>query len=119
MTFNGWLQIALFCAVIVLLVKPFGGYMTRVFTGERTFLSPVLGPLERVFYRLSGVDERGDQNWLAYAVSMLLFSLAGFISLYALMRLQAVLPLLAALDQVAKPDIAFRVVLQIIASRHS
>jgi K+-transporting ATPase ATPase A chain len=92
MTFNGWLQIALFCVVIVLLVKPLGGYMTRVFTGERTFLSSVLGPLERLFYRLSGVDERGDQNWLAYAVSMLLFSLAGFISLYALMRLQAVLP---------------------------
>ena len=92
MTFNGWLQIALYCVVIILLVKPLGGYMTRVFTGERTFLSPVLGPLERVFYRLSGVDERRDQNWLAYAVSMLLFSLAGFISLYALMRLQAVLP---------------------------
>jgi len=92
MTFNGWLQIALYCVMIVLLVKPLGGYMTRVFTGERTFLSPVLGPLERVFYRLSGVDERRDQNWLAYAVSMLLFSLAGFISLYALMRLQAVLP---------------------------
>jgi K+-transporting ATPase ATPase A chain len=92
MTFNGWFQIALFCVVVVLLVKPLGGYMTRVFTGERTFLSPVLGPLERVFYRLSGVDERTDQNWLAYAVSMLLFSLAGFISLYALMRLQAVLP---------------------------
>jgi potassium-transporting ATPase potassium-binding subunit len=92
MTFNGWLQIALFCVVIVLLVKPLGGYMTRVFTGERTFLSSVLGPLERVFYRLSGVDEKSDQNWLTYAVSMLLFSLAGFISLYALMRLQAVLP---------------------------
>src|ERR1700730_14452180 len=92
MTFNGWIQIALFCVVIVLLVKPLGGYMTRVFTGERTFLSPVLGPLERVFYWLSGVDERSDQNWLTYAVSMLLFSLAGFISLYALMRLQAVLP---------------------------
>jgi len=92
MTFNGWLQIALFCVVIVLLVKPFGSYMTRVFTGERTFLSPVLGPLERLFYWLSGVDERSDQNWLTYAVSMLLFSLAGFISLYALMRLQAVLP---------------------------
>ena len=68
MTFNGWLQIALFCAVIVLLVKPFGGYMTRVFAGERTFLSPVLGPVERGFYRLSGVDERSDQNWLTYAV---------------------------------------------------
>ena len=92
MTFNGWLQIALYCVVIVLLVKPFGGYMTRVFMGERTFLSPALGPVERVFYRLSGVDERSDQNWLTYAVSMLLFSLVGFASLYALMRLQAVLP---------------------------
>src|SRR5260370_35269724 len=92
MTFNGWLQIALYCVMIVLLVKPLGGYMTRVFTGERIFLSPVLGPLERVFYRLSGVDERRDQNWLAAAVSMLLFSLPGFISRYALMRLQAGLP---------------------------
>ena len=58
MTFNGWLQIALYCVVIVLLVKPFGGYMTRVFTGERTFLSPVLSPVERVFYELGGVDEK-------------------------------------------------------------
>ena len=92
MTFDGWIQIALYGVVIVLLIKPFGGYMTRVFSGERTFLSPVLGPVERVFYRLSGVDERSDQNWLAYAVSMLLFSLMGFVSLYALMRFQALLP---------------------------
>src|SRR5216684_1118990 len=107
MTFNGWLQIALFCAVIVLLVKPFGGYMTRVFTGERTFLSPVLGPLERVFYRLSGVDERSDQNWLTYAVSMLLFSLVGFASLYALMRLQAMLPFNPAGQPTVEEGLAF------------
>ena len=92
MTFDGWIQIALFCVVITLLVKPLGGYMTRVFAGERTFLSPVLGPVERGLYRLSGVDERAEQNWLTYAVSMLLFSLAGFLSLYALMRFQALLP---------------------------
>src|SRR5690349_15857534 len=92
MTFNGWLQIALFCAIVVLLVKPLGGYMTRVFAGERTLLSPVLGPVERLFYWASGVDERSDQSWVSYAVGMLLFSLAGFISLYALMRLQALLP---------------------------
>ena len=92
MTFIGWFQIALFCAVIVALVKPLGGYMTRAFAGERTFLSPVLVPVERGFYRLSGVDERSDQNWVTYAVSMLLFSVVGFASLYALMRLQAVLP---------------------------
>ena len=89
MTFDGWIQIALFCVVIVLITKPFGGYMTRVFAGERTLLSPVLGPIERLFYRLSGVDEKGEQSWLVYAVAMLLFNLVGFLSLYALMRLQA------------------------------
>ncbi len=77
MTFNGWLQIALFSAVVILLVKPFGAYMTTVFSGERSLLSPVLGPVERAFYRLSGVDERSDQNWVTYAVSMLLFSAGG------------------------------------------
>jgi K+-transporting ATPase ATPase A chain len=107
MTFNGWLQIALFCAVIVLLVKPFGGYMTRVFTGERTFLLPVLGPLERLFYRLSGVDERSDQNWLTYAVSMLLFSVVGFASLYALMRFQAMLPFNPAGQSAVEEGLAF------------
>jgi K+-transporting ATPase ATPase A chain len=107
MTFNGWLQIALFCVVIVLLVKPFGSYMTRVFTGERTFLSPVLGPLERLFYRLSGVDERSDQNWLTYAVSMLLFSVVGFASLYALMRFQAMLPFNPAGQSAVEEGLAF------------
>src|SRR5712671_3376810 len=107
MTFNGWLQIALYGVVIVLLIKPFGGYMTRVFSGERTFLSPVLGPLERVFYRLSGVDEKSDQNWLTYAVSMLLFSLAGFLSLYALMRFQALLPFNPAGQSTVEESLSF------------
>ena len=107
MTFNGWLQIALFCVVIALLVKPLGGYMTRVFTGERTFLSPALGPVERLFYRLSGVDEKSDQNWLTYAVSMLLFSLVGFASLYALMRLQAMLPFNPAGQSTVEEGLAF------------
>jgi K+-transporting ATPase ATPase A chain len=107
MTFNGWLQIALFCVVIALLVKPLGGYMTRVFTGERTFLSPVLGPVERLFYRLSGVDEKSDQNWLTYAVSMLLFSLVGFASIYALMRFQAMLPFNPAGQSAVEEGLAF------------
>ena len=107
MTFNGWLQIALFCVVIALLVKPLGGYMTRVFTGERTFLSPALGPVERVFYRLSGVDEKSDQNWLTYAVSMLLFSLVGFASIYALMRFQAMLPFNPAGQSAVEEGLAF------------
>ena len=107
MTFNGWFQIALFCAVVVVLVKPFGGYLTRVFAGERTLLSPVLGPVERGFYRLSGVDERNEQNWVTYAVSMLLFSLVGFASIYALMRFQAVLPFNPAGQSAVEEGLAF------------
>jgi K+-transporting ATPase ATPase A chain len=107
MTFDGWIQIALYCVVITLLVKPLGGYMTRVFSGERTFLSPVLGPVERGFYRLSGVDERTEQNWLTYAVAMLLFNLAGFLSLYALMRLQALLPFNPAGQSAVEESLAF------------
>jgi len=107
MTLNGWLQIALFCAIVTLLVKPLGLYMTRVFTGERTFLSPVLGPIERGTYWLCGVDERREQGWVAYAVAMLLFSLAGFLTLYALMRLQGVLPFNPAGQSAVEPGLAF------------
>jgi potassium-transporting ATPase potassium-binding subunit len=107
MTLNGWLQIALFCAIIILLVKPLGLYMTRVFSGERTFLSPVLGPIERATYWLCGVDERREQGWVAYAVAMLLFSLAGFLTLYALMRLQALLPFNPAGQSSVEQGLAF------------
>src|SRR5471030_848080 len=92
MTPNGWIQIALFSVIVVLLVKPYGGYMTRIFAGERTFLSPVLGPVERGIYWLCGVDEKQEQHWVTYAVAMLFFSLSGFLTLYALQRFQAVLP---------------------------
>jgi K+-transporting ATPase ATPase A chain len=107
MTFDGWLQIALFGATVILLVKPLGGYMTRVFAGERTFLSPVLRPTERVLYRLSGVDERVDQNWAAYAVAMLTFSLMGFLTLYGLQRFQALLPFNPAGQSAVEPGLAF------------
>jgi K+-transporting ATPase ATPase A chain len=106
MTVNGWLQIALFCAIVTLLVKPLGLYMTRVFGGERTWLSPALGPIERGLYRLGGVDQSREQGWVAYTVAMLLFSLAGFLSLYALMRLQAVLPLNPAGQAAVEPSLA-------------
>ena len=92
MTLNGWIQIALYAVIIIALTKPLGGYMTRVFNGERTLLSPVLRPVERLFYGISGVNEKEDQHWLGYAIAMLAFSMAGFLSLYALQRLQAVLP---------------------------
>lgn len=92
MTVIGWIQIILFCAIIVALVKPLGGYMTRVFNGERTFLSPVLRPVEAGIYWIGGVDERREQHWLTYTVAMLLFHVGGFAILYALLRLQEFLP---------------------------
>jgi K+-transporting ATPase ATPase A chain len=107
MTINGWLQVALYCVLIVLLTRPLGGYMTRVFAGERTALSPVLRPLERGLYRLSGVNEAEEQHWVTYAIAMLAFTFAGFVVLYALQRLQAMLPFNPQkLDAVA-PDLAF------------
>jgi len=107
MTVNGWLQIALFCGVIILLVKPLGAYMTHVFAGERTFLSPALAPVERGLYRLAGVDEKAEQSWVGYAVAMLIFSLVGFLSLYALQRLQAVLPFNPAGQSAVEQSLAF------------
>jgi len=92
MTINGWIQIALYCVIIVAITKPIGGYMTRVFAGERTWLSPLFRPIERAFYAISGVDEKEDQHWLTYAIAMLAFTMAGFVTLYAIQRLQAVLP---------------------------
>ncbi|WP_176037764.1 potassium-transporting ATPase subunit KdpA [Brucella tritici] len=92
MTLNGWIQILVFCGIIILLVKPLGGYMTRVFSGERTFLSPVLVPVERGLYRLAGTSEREEQHWMTYTVSLLLFNLAGFLLLYILQRFQGSLP---------------------------
>ena len=92
MTITGWLQIALFGVIVILITRPFGGYMTRVFAGERTFLSPVLRPVERAVYWCCGVDENEEQHWLTYAVAMLFFSVVGFLTLYALQRLQWYLP---------------------------
>ncbi|HHV66932.1 potassium-transporting ATPase subunit KdpA [Brucella intermedia] len=92
MTLNGWFQILVFCGIIILLVKPLGGYMTRVFNGERTFLSPILVPAERGLYRLAGTSEHEEQHWTTYTVSLLLFNLAGFLLLYVLQRGQGSLP---------------------------
>jgi K+-transporting ATPase ATPase A chain len=92
MTVNGWLQIAIYIAIIAAITVPLGGYMARVFAGERTFLSPVLRPAEAMFYRLSGVDPGREQNWIVYTVGMLLFNLVAFLTLYVLMRVQGPLP---------------------------
>lgn len=92
MTINGWLQILFFFAVILTVTKPLGVFMTRVFNRERTWLDPVLRPLERLIYRLTGVDERSEMRWTEYAEAMLLFSLASMLVLYLLQRLQGSLP---------------------------
>ena len=92
MTISGWVQIALFSVIVILITRPLGGYMTRVFAGERTFLSPVLRPVERAVYWCCGVDEKEEQHWLTYAIAMLFFSVVGFVTLYALQRLQWYLP---------------------------
>jgi K+-transporting ATPase ATPase A chain len=93
MTTQGWLQIGLFALVILALTKPLGLYMFRVFEGERQPLPRLLGPLERLLHRLSGVDPRREQGWKAYTVAMLVFSTLGVLVTYALQRLQHVLPL--------------------------
>src|SRR6516164_3638033 len=92
MTTNGLLQIAVFCAFVTVTAIPLGHYMARVFTGERTFLSPLLAPVERAIYALSGVDAKKEQHWLAYTLAALMFHIFAFVSLYALLRLQYFLP---------------------------
>jgi K+-transporting ATPase ATPase A chain len=93
MTLNGWIQIILFFGIVIALVKPLGWYMTRVFSGERTLLSPVLRPVEASLYWAGGIDEKREQDWLTYTVAMLLFNVAGFLALYFLLRVQGTLPL--------------------------
>ncbi|RWP42172.1 MAG: potassium-transporting ATPase subunit KdpA [Mesorhizobium sp.] len=107
MTFNGWMQILVYCGIVVLLVKPLGGYMYRVFSGDRTFLSPILGPVERSLYRISGTSEREEQHWTTYAAAVLFFNLAGFAVLYAMQRLQGSLPYNPAGMSGVEPGLAF------------
>jgi len=107
MSLIGWLQIGLLFLALLIAVKPLGLYMAKVFSGERTFLSPVLGPVERGFYALAGVDQKKEQGWLAYTFAMLAFSAAGFVLLYAILRLQQYLPLNPQGFAGFAPDLAF------------
>jgi K+-transporting ATPase ATPase A chain len=92
MTANGWLQIVIFLALILAVTKPMGVFMTRVFNRERTFMDPVLRPIERLIYRLTGVDENHDMRWTEYAFAMLLFSAVSMLLLYLMQRVQGHLP---------------------------
>ncbi|HXU14673.1 MAG TPA: potassium-transporting ATPase subunit KdpA [Terriglobales bacterium] len=93
MTANGWFQILLFFAIVALITRPLGKFMTRVFNRERTFLDPVLRPIERLIYKLTWVDENHEMGWKEYCVSMLLFSAVSMLVLYGFERLQGFLPL--------------------------
>jgi K+-transporting ATPase ATPase A chain len=106
MTLNGWLQIIVYFVVLILLVKPLGLYMARVYQGERTLLSPVVAPIERLIYRLSGVNLADEMDWKVYSVALLLFSIVGITFLYLLQQLQGFLPLNPAHQTVVAPDLA-------------
>jgi potassium-transporting ATPase potassium-binding subunit len=93
MSAQGWLQFVLYVGVLLLLTKPLGSFMAAVYEGRRTFLSPVLGPLERFIYRLAGVDAKREADWKRYTLGVLLFNILGVVIVYLLQRLQGVLPL--------------------------
>ena len=116
MTVIGWVQILLYCAIIVALTPVLGGYMTRVFRGERTILTPVLRPVELMLYRAGGIDEKQEQGWLTYTVAMLLFHVGGFVILYALMRFQSVLPFNPAGQSAVAPDLTFNTAVSFITN---
>ena len=92
MTINGWLQILVFLALILAVTKPLGVFMARVFAGERTFLDPVLRPIERLLYRVTGVDESHEMRWTEYATTMLIFSAVSMLLLYLIQRIQGMMP---------------------------
>ena len=116
MTFVGWLQIAIVLALVVATAIPMSSFITSIYAGGGNFLTPVLRPVERGFYRLAGVDEKREQGWLAYAFALIAFSVAGFVSLYALQRLQNVLPLNPQGFDAVGSDLAFNTSISFITN---
>lgn len=116
MSINGWIQISIYFAVLTVLAVPLGRFMARVFEGERTFLSPILHAVERGLYRIAGIDETLEQGWLAYTMAMLAFNAAGFALLYALLRLQDVLPLNPQEMAAVPPDLSFNTAVSFVTN---
>lgn len=116
MSLNGWLQIAVTLALVLAAILPLGRHMARLFLGEQTFLHPVLSPLERGIYRAAGIDPAREQSWFGYAMAMLVFSGAGFVSLYLILRLQAVLPFNPAGLPGVAPDLAFNTAISFLTN---
>ena len=107
MTANGWVQILLFLALILVLTKPLGVFMSRVFNRERTFLDPISRPMERLLYRVTGVDENHEMRWTEYAIAMLMFSGISMLMLYLIERVQQWLPLNPQKFGAVAQDLAF------------
>jgi len=107
MNIGSWLQPVLYLCVLLLLVRPLGAYMARVYQNERTFLDPLLRPVERLIYRAAGVREETEMDWKTYAIAMLLFNLLGLLVVYALQRWQGFLPLNPQGMGAVPPDLAF------------
>ena len=116
MTVIGWVQILLYCAILIAIVPPLGAYMTRVFNGERTFLAPILRPVEVAIYKVAGVNERKEQHAVTYTVAMLLFHVGGFLILYVLMRVQGGLPFNPAEQSAVAPDLSFNTAVSFITN---
>jgi K+-transporting ATPase ATPase A chain len=115
-TLEGWLQTLVFVALVAGAVVPLGGYMAKVFAGERTLAHPVIAPLERVIYSLAGIDPEKEQGWLAYALCFLGFHLLGVVVLYGLLRLQGALPLNAEHFPGMTPDLAFNTAISFVTN---
>jgi potassium-transporting ATPase potassium-binding subunit len=107
MTANGVLQLVIYLVVLLVLAKPLGAYMARVYEGRRVALDRPLGWLERLIYRVSGISPKAEMGWKTYALTMLIFNLAGVLAVYALQRLQGVLPLNPAGLGAVSPDSSF------------
>jgi potassium-transporting ATPase potassium-binding subunit len=116
MTVLGWVQILIYCAIIVATTPVLGAYMTRVFSGERTFLSPLLRPVEIAIYKIAGVNERNEQHAVTYTVGMLLFHAGGLLILYVLMRAQAMLPWNPEAQPAVAPDLSFNTAVSFITN---
>jgi potassium-transporting ATPase potassium-binding subunit len=116
MTAIGWAQIVIYCLIIIAITPLLGAYMTRVFNGERTWLTPILRPVEIGIYKISGVDERQEQHAVTYTVGMLLFHVGGFLILYVLMRVQQWLPFNPAEQTAVAPDLSFNTAVSFITN---
>jgi K+-transporting ATPase ATPase A chain len=116
MTAAGWLQAVLFFALVIATTRPLGGYLARVFEGERTWLTPVVGPIETGLFKLCRIDPLREMSWKSYALSVLAFSLVGFAYLYALLRLQAFLPLNPQGFGNLAPDLAFNTAISFVTN---